>query len=80
MTTELDGHDIVLDVKCTLAQNDSKSEVEDIPTPSAREAVAALDVLRCFGGRLGALQCVYKLGQAVMEHIEKAGRFFQINC
>lgn len=62
-----DHHDIVTDIKCTFVQNDSDSEVEDVPIPSAREALAALDVLRHFCGDtessgLGALKYADKVG------------------
>lgn len=73
---ELNGHDNVVDVKRTLVQNDSERGGEDIPIPSAGEALAILNMLRRFSGNiegsgLGALECVNKVGRAVATHIVK---------
>lgn len=50
--------------------------MEDIPIPNAREALAALHVLRRFcgdikGSRLGALECADKVSQVVAAYIVK---------
>lgn len=75
-TAALNDHDIVANVKRILVQNNSDSEVEDIPIQSVREALAALDVPCRFccnieGSRLGALECADKVSQAVAAYIAK---------